>query len=381
MNDDLYQKSLELHRKFRGKIELKSRVPLKDQHDLSLAYTPGVAEPSRRIAEDPNEVWELTSRGNWVAVVTDGTSVLGLGDIGPAAGLPVMEGKCILFKEFAGIDAFPLVIDSKNVDEIVATVKRVQYSFGAVNLEDISAPRCFEIEERLERELGIPVMHDDQHGTAVVVAAGLMNALKLVGKSFETASFAVSGAGAAGNAIIKMLYAMGARDIVASDRWGIIGPHRELDEYRIGLLKITNQKEMRGELEDAVKGRDVFIGVSGPNILTEEMVRSMNKDAIVFALANPEPEIDPDLAKRAGARIVATGRSDYPNQINNVLAYPGIFKGALETRAPKITEAMKRAAVVALASYVKEPSDSKLLPDALDRNVARVVSDAIKALQ
>ena len=382
MADDIYAESLEFHKKVKGKISLSVKTPVKDRHDLSLVYTPGVAEPCREIVRNPKAIWDVTSRGSWVAVITDGTSVLGLGDIGPAASLPVMEGKCVLFKELAGLDAFPIAVQTKDVDEFVDVVKKISLSFGAINLEDISAPRCFDIEERLVNELDIPVMHDDQHGTAIVVTAGLINALKLTGRTFESAKFVVSGAGAAGFAVIKMIIAMGAKDIIVVDRMGIIGRDRtDLGERRKMLIEITNKENLKGTLKDAFVGRDVFIGVSGPGIVSEEMVRSMAKDSIVFALANPEPEIMPDKARSAGATIVATGRSDFPNQINNALAYPGVFKGALESRAPKITEAMKVAAAKALAGYVDHPTAEALIPEPLDKNVPRVVAEAIKAIQ
>lgn len=376
---DIYEESLHFHKKNRGKIEIKSKVPLETKYHLSLAYTPGVAEVAREIVRNPEAVWEVTSRGNWVAVITDGSAVLGLGDIGPAAGMPIMEGKCVLFKEFADIDAFPFAFKTRDIDEFVRTVKELSLSFGAVNLEDIGAPRCFEIEERLKKELDIPVMHDDQHGTAVVVSAGIMNALSLTSRTFSSARFVISGAGAAGVAITKMLIALGASNILVGDSKGVIGPKRaDITGTKKELLALTNPEGFDGSLEDAMKGRDVFIGVSAPGIVTKEMVRSMSKDSIVFALANPVPEIMPDVAKEAGAAIVATGRSDFPNQVNNVLAYPGIFRGALDSRAKHITEPMKRAAAHALANYVKNPTYEMIIPDALDKNVAAAVAEAVR---
>jgi malate dehydrogenase (oxaloacetate-decarboxylating) len=377
---DIYQESLEFHKKLGGKIALAPKAKINDRHDLSLAYTPGVAEPCRAIAKDPEAIWDYTSRRNWVAVVTDGSAVLGLGDIGPAAGLPVMEGKCVLFKEFADLDAFPIALKTQNVDEIVAIVKQLSLSFGGVNLEDIVAPRCFEIEERLKRELDIPVMHDDQHGTAMVVLAGLMNALKITGREFATAKITISGAGAAGVAITKILLAAGAKEIVVVDSKGIIGPSRtDLNSSKQELLTLTNPARLDGDLAAAMAGADAFIGVSAPGIVSKEMVQAMAPKAIVFALSNPTPEIMPDAAKEGGAYIVATGRSDFPNQVNNVLAYPGVFRGALDARAPQITEAMKLAAAHALAAYVENPTVDKIIPDVLDKNVAQAVATAVKA--
>lgn len=377
---DIFEESLEFHKKLKGKIALASKVSIKNRHDLSLAYTPGVAEACREIAKNPEALWDVGSRSNWVAVITDGSAILGLGDLGPAASIPVMEGKCVLFKEFADIDAFPIALKTRDIDEFVRTVKELSLSFGAVNLEDIAAPRCFEIEERLKKELDIPVMHDDQHGTAIVVTAGLINALTLTNRSFETAKVVVSGAGAAGTAITKMLVARGVRDILIVDSKGIIGPKRgDISGVKKELVGITNPEGREGALKDAMHGRNVFIGVSAPNLVTEEMVRSMEKDSIVFALANPTPEIMPDLAKKAGAKVVATGRSDFPNQINNVLAYPGVYRGVLDARAPHITDAMKHAAATALAKYVKNPSPELIIPDALDKGVVRAVAEAVKS--
>lgn len=376
---DIYQESLEFHKKLGGKIALSPKAKINDRHDLSLAYTPGVAEPCRAIAANPEAIWDYTSRRNWVAVITDGSAVLGLGDIGPAAGMPVMEGKCVLFKEFADLDAFPIALKTQNVEEIIEIVKQLSLSFGGVNLEDISAPRCFEIEERLIKELDIPVMHDDQHGTAMVVLAGLTNALKITGREFATTKIVVAGAGAAGTAITKMLLVAGVKDIVVVDSKGVIGPGRtDLNAPKQQLLVITNSRQVDGSLAQAMVGADVFVGVSAPGIVTKEMVQGMAEKSIVFALSNPTPEVMPDIAKEGGAYIVATGRSDYPNQVNNVLAYPGVFRGALDARAPQITPAMKLAAARALADYVTDPTVDKIIPDVLDKNVAKAVADAVK---
>jgi malate dehydrogenase (oxaloacetate-decarboxylating) len=376
---DIYEESLELHRKNRGKIGIAAKVPLKNRHDLSLAYTPGVAAPCRAIAKNPEESWNLTSRGSWVAVITDGSAVLGLGDIGSAAGMPVMEGKCVIFKEFAGLDAFPFALKTRDTEVFIETVKQISLSFGAVNLEDIAAPRCFEIEERLQKELDIPVMHDDQHGTAIVTAAALMNAAKITGRTLESLTVTVVGAGAAGTAVARLLSSFGVKNILMVDRKGIISPSRtDLTEHKKSLLTYTNRSGVSGSLADSLKGRDVMIGVSGPDIVTADMIRGMANNPIVFGLSNPQPEIMPDEAKKAGAAIVATGRSDFPNQINNALSYPGVFKGVLEMRAPQITEAMKQAAARALAEYVKNPSAEHIIPDILDKNVVRVVADAVK---
>lgn len=376
---DKHLDSLEFHRRLKGKIALKPKAPIVTREDLSLMYTPGVAEVSSAIAEDASRVWEYTSRGNWVAVVSDGTAVLGLGDIGPEAALPVMEGKAVLFKEFADVDAFPIVLNTKDPDEIIRVVKAISPSFGGINLEDISAPNCFEIERRLKEELDIPVFHDDQHGTAIVVLAGLINALKLTGKNWASLRVVVNGAGAAGMAITNMLVAQNVRDIVLVDSKGIIGPGRtDLNPYKQKIAEGINPDNLVGGLAEAIRGRDVFIGVSKGNIVSPEMVASMNKDSIVFALANPVPEIMPDIAKKAGARIVATGRSDFPNQVNNVLAFPGIFRGALDARAPQITENMKRAAAIALAGHVTQPTDDMIIPDPLDKSVAETVARAVR---
>ncbi|MGC9514444.1 NAD(P)-dependent malic enzyme [Methanocrinis sp.] len=370
--------ALEFHRKSRGKIAIKSKVPCSTRKDLSLAYTPGVAEPCREIARDPELVYDYTSKGNLVAVVTDGSAVLGLGDIGAAASMPVMEGKAILFKGFADVDAFPICIDSKDVSEIVETTKRISVVFGGVNLEDISAPRCFEIEDRLKRELDIPVFHDDQHGTAVVTGAAMINGLKIAEKRFEDVSVVFSGAGAAGVAVSKFLMSFGVRDIVLCDSRGIIHEGRsDLNPSKMEMARITNPEGKRGSLADAMKGSDVFIGVSAPGIVTEEMVRSMAKEPIVFAMANPVPEIMPDLAKKAGARVVATGRSDFPNQVNNVLGFPGIFRGALDVRAREIDEEMKMAAARAIARLAEPISEESIIPSPFDRRVVPKVAEAV----
>lgn len=365
--------ALKMHEKHKGKISVTSKVAVKTRDDLSTAYTPGVAEPCRKIRDDKSEVYRYTAKGNLVAVVSDGTAVLGLGDIGPEAAMPVMEGKSILFKEFAGIDAFPICLDTKDTDEIVETVKRLAPTFGGINLEDISAPRCFEIERRLKEELDIPVFHDDQHGTAIVVSAGLTNAIKFVGKEFSEAKVVINGAGSAGISICKLLLELGVGDVVLVDRNGILAVGEEwMNPAQKEMAEKTNKEQLHGDLKDAMKGKDVFVGVSAPNIVTAEMVGTMAKDAIVFAMANPTPEIMPDEAKKGGARVVATGRSDFPNQINNVLVFPGIFKGALEARATDITEEMKIAAVRAIADIIKpeELTEDYIIPGAFDERVA-----------
>lgn len=365
--------ALKMHEEHKGKISVTSKVAVKTRDDLSTAYTPGVAEPCRKIRDDKSEVYRYTAKGNLVAVVSDGTAVLGLGDIGPEAAIPVMEGKSILFKEFAGIDAFPICLDTKDTDEIVETVKRLAPTFGGINLEDISAPRCFEIERRLKEELDIPVFHDDQHGTAIVVSAGLTNALKYVGKEFSEAKVVINGAGSAGISICKLLLELGVGDIVLVDRNGILAVGEEwMNPAQKEMAEKTNKEQLHGDLKDAMKGKDVFVGVSAPNIVTAEMVGTMAKNAIVFAMANPTPEIMPDEAKKGGARVVATGRSDFPNQINNVLVFPGIFKGALEARATDITEEMKIAAVRAIADIIKpeELTEDYIIPGAFDERVA-----------
>jgi len=377
---DYAKESLKKHYEWNGKIEVICRAPLETREDLSLAYTPGVAQPCLEIQKDVNKSYELTRRSNLVAVVTDGTAVLGLGDIGPEAGMPVMEGKCVLFKNFGGVDAIPLCVRSKSVDDIVNTVRLLAGSFGGVNLEDISAPRCFEIERKLKECCDIPIFHDDQHGTAVVTLAAMFNALKLTGKKIEEIHVVTSGAGAAGTAIIKLLIALGLKNVIMCDRSGAIYAGREgLNSEKEELAAITNQEKRSGSLADMLKGADVFIGVSAPNCVTAEMVKSMNKDPILFPMANPTPEIMPDVALAAGAAVVGTGRSDFPNQINNVLAFPGIFRGALDVRASDINDEMKIAAAKAIASFV---TDDKLaadyiIPSALDKNVAAAVAKAV----
>ncbi len=377
---DIKERSLELHKKLRGKLEIISRVPVRTKEDLSLAYTPGVAQACLEIQKDPALSYELTRRWNTVAVITDGTAVLGLGDIGPEAGMPVMEGKCILFKEFAGVDALPICIDSKDPDEIVKTVKLISKSFGGINLEDISAPRCFEIEERLKKECDIPVFHDDQHGTAIIVTAGIINSLKLTGKKKEECTAVICGAGAAGTAIAKMLLAFGIGNVKVCDKDGILCRTNDtLNSAQKALAKITNNELQTGSLSDALVGADIFIGVSAPGIVSKEMIGSMNKDSIVFAMANPVPEIMPDLAKEGGAAVIGTGRSDFPNQVNNVLAFPGIFKGALSVRAADINEEMKLAAANAIAALVSENelSSEYILPHAFDGRVGEAVARAV----
>lgn len=377
---DIKAESLELHKELRGKLEVTPKRKVQERKDLALLYSPGVAEPCVEIAENVEKVWEYTGRGNSVAVVSDGTAVLGLGDIGPEASLPVMEGKALLFKEFGDVDAFPLVLNTKDVDEIVQTVKNLEPGLGGVNLEDISAPRCFEIEERLMKETHIPIFHDDQHGTAIVTLAGLLNALKITNRKLEDIRIVMSGAGAAGVAIAKLLLKQGATHIVACDSKGVISTMRNnLNESKQMLLELTNPDDVQGTLTDAMKDADVFIGVSAPGIVTQDMVRSMAPDPIIFAMANPVPEIMPDEAKAAGAAIVATGRSDFPNQVNNVLAFPGIFRGALDARATAITPAMKIAAAEAIAHYVENPTVDEIVPSALDKNVSVAVAEAVKA--
>ena len=377
---DYAKKSLELHEQLKGKIEVIARAKVDSREALSLAYTPGVAQPCLDIQKDPNQSFTLTRRWNTVAVVTDGTAVLGLGDIGPEAGMPVMEGKCVLFKEFGGVDAIPLCIRSKDVDDIVNTVALLAGSFGGVNLEDISAPRCFEIEEKLKQRCDIPIFHDDQHGTAVIVMAALKNALRLTGRKLEEIKVVTSGAGAAGTAVVKLLAGSGVKNIIMCDRSGAIYADRPgLNAAKAEIAAITNPQREQGSLAEVIRGADVFIGVSAPGLLTEDMVRSMNKDAIIFACANPVPEILPDAAKAAGAAVVSTGRSDYPNQVNNVLAFPGIFRGALDARASDINEAMKRAAAEAIASLVsdEELNADYILPLAFDPRVKEAVAAAV----
>ena len=378
----IYEESLKLHYEKKGKIEVISTVPVKDAKDLSLAYTPGVAQPCLEIEKDPEKDYELTRRWNLCAVITDGSAVLGLGDIGPEAGMPVMEGKCVLFKEFGGVDAFPLCIDTKDVDEFVRTVQLISKSFGGINLEDISAPRCFEIEEKLKAVCDIPIFHDDQHGTAVITLAGIMNALKIVGKKKEDLKVVVSGAGAAATAITKLLLNYGIKNIIMCDRKGVIHEGRDdLNPHKEAMAKATNPARETGALSDVIKGADVFIGVSAPGLLTKEMVSSMAKDAIVFACANPTPEIFPEEAKEAGAKIVCSGRSDYPNQINNVLAFPGIFRGAFDAKAKVINEEMKIAAAYALSGLISDDElvDDYIIPKAFDPRVGEAVAKAVAA--
>jgi malate dehydrogenase (oxaloacetate-decarboxylating) len=392
----LREEALHMHRVNKGKLETVSKVPVRDAKDLSLAYSPGVAEPCKEIYDKPETVYDYTMKGNMVAVVSDGTAVLGLGNIGPEAALPVMEGKAVLFKSFAGVDAFPICLSTTNIDKIVETVKLLEPTFGGVNLEDIAAPNCFEIEERLKKETNIPVFHDDQHGTAIVTVAGLVNALKIVGKKINEIKVVANGAGAAGIAIIKLLYSYGVRDIIMCDTKGSIyeGRPNGMNSIKDEVAKFTNRENLQGSLEDVIKGADVFIGVSVAGALTKEMVESMNSNSIIFAMANPVPEIMPEEAKAAGAKVIGTGRSDFPNQVNNVLAFPGIFRGALDVRATHINEAMKVAAVEAIASLIDEnelnadyvipgPFDPRVAPEvaaavaraAMDTGVARIKVD------
>ncbi len=377
------EEALIAHKKWNGKLETISKSPVKDRDALSIAYTPGVAEPCKIIAENPAEAYNYTIKANTVAVVSDGSAVLGLGNIGPYAAMPVMEGKCVLFKEFGNVNAVPICLDTQDTEEIIQTVKNLAPAFGGINLEDISAPRCFEIEERLKEMLDIPVFHDDQHGTAIVVLAGIINALKITGKKKEDCNVVVNGAGSAGIAITKLLLTYGFLHITMCDKEGIIGKdYPGLNWMQKKMTETTNLSNQKGSLADALKGADIFVGVSAPNIVTADMVSSMNPDAILFAMANPVPEIMPDTAKAAGARVVGTGRSDFPNQVNNVIAFPGIFKGALESRAVQITEEMKLAAAKAIANLVsdEELNEDFIMPEAFDPRVADVVSSAIKEL-
>ena len=376
------EKALELHEKWNGKIETVSKTPVKSREDLSLAYTPGVAEPCRVIAADPEAAYKYTMKANTVAVISDGSAVLGLGNIGPLAAMPVMEGKAVLFKEFGGINAVPICLDTQDTEEIIKTVTYLAPAFGGINLEDISAPRCFEIEERLKATLNIPVFHDDQHGTAIVVLAGIINALKVVKKEKENCKVIINGAGSAGVAITRLLITYGFKNVIMCDKVGIVSKDTPgLNWMQEKMTEITNPDNETGSLSDALKGADIFVGVSAPGIVSAEMVSSMAKDAIIFAMANPIPEIMPDIAKAAGARVVGTGRSDFPNQVNNVVAFPGIFKGALEGRASQITEEMKLAAALAIAGLVSEEdlNEDNIMPEAFDPKVAQVVSDAVKA--
>ena len=380
MAQNVYEKSLVLHEEHKGKIEVISKVEVTNREQLSQAYSPGVAEPCRKIHANQEDVYKYTSKGNLVAVVSDGTAVLGLGDIGPHAAMPVMEGKAILFKQFAKVDAFPICLDTKDVDEIVETVKRLAPTFGGINLEDISAPRCFEIEARLKKELDIPVFHDDQHGTAIVVCAGLLNALKVVGKKMEDLKVVINGAGSAGISICKLILQFGVGDVVLVDRQGALCPGEEwMNPAQKDMAEITNKNKQRGPLTEIIKDKDLFIGVSAPNLVTAEMVKTMAKDPIVFAMANPTPEIMPDVAKEGGAKVVATGRSDFPNQINNVLVFPGIFRGALDVRATEITEEMKMAAARAIASLITEEelNEEYIIPSPFDPRVSEAVAKEV----
>ncbi|MCI7131451.1 MAG: NADP-dependent malic enzyme [Lachnospiraceae bacterium] len=378
---DQKEKAIKLHREWNGKLVTTSKAPVKDREALAIAYTPGVAEPCKIIAEHPEEVYNYTIKANTVAVVSDGSAVLGLGNIGAYAAMPVMEGKCVLFKEFGDVNAVPICLDTQDTEEIIQTVKNIAPCFGGINLEDISAPRCFEIEERLKEMLDIPVFHDDQHGTAIVVLAGIINGLRVTGKKKEDCRVVVNGAGSAGVAITKLLLTYGFKDVTMCDKEGIIGPdYPNLNWMQQEMTKVTNLNHATGTLADALKGADIFVGVSAPGIVSAEMVASMNQDAILFAMANPVPEIMPDVAKAAGARIVGTGRSDFPNQVNNVVAFPGIFRGALEGHAKQITEEMKLAAAEAIAGLVSDEqlNDEFIMPEAFDPRVADVVSKAVR---
>ncbi len=376
---DIYQKSLEMHKKYAGKLRTESNAKIETREDLSWAYSPGVAEPCREIQKDATKMYDYTLKSRTVAVISDGSAVLGLGNIGHKASMPVMEGKCVLFKEFGGVDAFPIVVGTQDTEEFIKTVKNIADTFGGINLEDISAPRCFEIENRLKEELDIPVMHDDQHGTAIVTLAGLINACKVTNREFKTLKIAMNGVGAAGTAIAKLLLQYGVNDIIMSDSKGIISKDRtDLNAEKQEIATITNKNNISGSLADAVRGADVFIGVSVAGALTADMVRTMNTDAIIFAMANPMPEIMPDEAKAAGAAVVGTGRSDFPNQVNNVLAFPGIFKGVLQYGKKKITDEMKIKAAEAIAQCVQNPTADEVIPNAFDKNVPLVVAEVMK---
>lgn len=379
----IYETALKMHEEWNGKLDVVAKAKVNSREDLAIAYTPGVAEPCKVIAKDQEAAYKYTIKSNTIAVVSDGSAVLGLGNIGPYAAMPVMEGKAVLFKEFGGVNAVPICLDTQDTEEIIKTIVNIAPGFGGINLEDISAPRCFEIETRLKELLNIPVFHDDQHGTAIIVLAGIINALKVVGKKKEDCKVVVNGAGSAGIAITKLLLNYGFPHVTMCDIRGIISPEYEnLNWMQKEMAKITNLEGATGTLADALKGADIFVGVSAPNIVTKEMVASMNKDAILFAMANPVPEIMPDLAKEAGAKVIGTGRSDFPNQVNNVLVFPGIFKGALEGRAPQITEEMKLAAATAIAGLVsdEELNEDFILPEAFDPRVTQAVSEAVKAL-
>ena len=376
------EKAIALHKEWNGKIDTTPKCHVNSREDLAIAYTPGVAEPCKIIAENKEEAYNYTIKANTVAVVSDGSAVLGLGNIGPEAAMPVMEGKAVLFKEFGNVNAFPICLDTQDTEEIIKTVINIAPAFGGINLEDISAPRCFEIEERLKKELNIPVFHDDQHGTAIVVLAGIINGLKVVGKTKEECQVVINGAGSAGIAITKLLLTYGFKHVTMCDKAGMLSKKTpDLNLMQKDMVEVTNLEEKEGSLADALKGADIFVGVSAPGIVSEEMVASMNKDAIIFAMANPVPEIMPDLAKKAGAKVVGTGRSDFPNQVNNVVAFPGIFKGALEGRATQITEDMKLAAALAIAGLVddKDLNEDNIMPEAFDPRVADVVANAVKS--
>lgn len=375
-----FEESLKAHELHKGKVEVVSKMKLEDKDDLSIAYTPGVAEPCRRIADNKEDVYKYTAKGNLVAIVSDGSAVLGLGNIGGEAAMPVMEGKSVLFKAFGGVDGFPICLSTQDTEEIIKTVINLAPTFGGINLEDIQAPKCFEIETRLQEALDIPVFHDDQHGTAIVVSAALINALKIVKKDINEVKVVINGPGSAGTAICKMMITLGVKNIIMCDRKGILYEGREgISGHKKWLAENTNKDNVKGSLNDAIVGADVFVGVSSANILNEEMVKTMNKDAIIFAMANPTPEIMPDVAKKGGARVIGTGRSDFPNQINNVLAFPGIFRGALDARAKKITEEMKLAAAYAIADIVtdEELNEDYIMPNPFDKRVAKNVADAV----